>query len=45
MQHCPEPKNAEDHELQDKGDKSYVRGRIAYVTPLPFTSREPDDIC
>ena len=31
IQHCPEPRNAEEHDLQDKEDKSYVRGRIAYV--------------
>ena len=31
MQHCPEPRNAEEHNLQDEEDKSYVRGRIAYV--------------
>ena len=30
-QHCPEPGNAEEHDLQDEEDKSYVRGRIAYV--------------
>ena len=29
MQHCPEPRNAEEHDLQDNEDKSYVRGRIA----------------
>jgi ankyrin repeat protein len=32
MKHCPEPRNAEEHHLQDEEDKSYVRGRIAYVT-------------
>lgn len=31
IQHCPEPRNAEEHDLQDEEDKSYVRGRIAYV--------------
>ena len=34
MQHCPEPGNAEEHDLQDKEDKLYVRGRIAYVMLL-----------
>jgi hypothetical protein len=29
IQHCPEPRNAEEHDLQDEEDKSYVRGRIA----------------
>jgi hypothetical protein len=29
MKHCPEPKNQEEHNLQDEEDKSYVRGRIA----------------
>jgi len=33
VQLCPEPKNAEEHDILDKEDKSYVRGRIAYVVP------------
>jgi hypothetical protein len=37
VQHCPEPKNSEEHDLQDEEDKSYVRGRVAYVTPYLFT--------
>ena len=32
MQLCPEPRDSEEHQLQDDEDKSYVRGRIAYVT-------------
>jgi hypothetical protein len=31
IQHCPEPRDAEEHSLQDEEDKSYVRGRIVYV--------------
>jgi hypothetical protein len=33
VQHCPEPRNAEEHDLQDEEDKSYVRGCVAYVVP------------
>ena len=33
MQLCPKPRNTEEHQLQDEEDKSYVRGRITYVTP------------
>ncbi|KAH9170814.1 hypothetical protein EDB89DRAFT_2230439 [Lactarius sanguifluus] len=32
---CPEPKNEEDHNLQDEDDKSYVRGRIAFIKEDP----------
>jgi len=32
VQLCPEPRDSEEHQLQDEEDKSYVRGRIAYVT-------------
>ncbi|KAH9017612.1 ankyrin repeat-containing domain protein [Lactarius pseudohatsudake] len=32
---CPEPKNEEEHNLQDEDDKSYVRGRIAFVEEDP----------
>ncbi|KAH8995817.1 hypothetical protein EDB86DRAFT_1066941 [Lactarius hatsudake] len=32
---CPEPKNEEEHNLQDEGDKSYVRGRIAFIEEDP----------
>jgi len=35
-QYCPEPRNAEDHGLQDEEDKSYVRGRVAFVMPWLF---------
>jgi len=31
VQLCPEPRDSEEHQLQDDEDKSYVRGRIAYV--------------
>ena len=40
MQLCPEPRDAEEHQLQDEEDKSYVRGRIAYVT-LRLSYRDP----
>jgi hypothetical protein len=39
MQHCPEPRNAEEHDLLDEEDKSYVRGRVAYVVLSIFTYR------
>src|SRR5712675_835306 len=39
MQYCPQPRNAEEHSLQDEEDKSYVRNRIAYVTSC--RSRSP----
>ncbi|KAH8995800.1 hypothetical protein EDB86DRAFT_3077358 [Lactarius hatsudake] len=32
---CPEPKNEEEHNLQDEEDKSYVRGRIAFIEEDP----------
>ncbi|KAH9034041.1 hypothetical protein EDB83DRAFT_1786796 [Lactarius deliciosus] len=32
---CPEPKNEEEHNLQDEDDKSYVRGRIAFMQEDP----------
>ncbi|KAH8991545.1 hypothetical protein EDB92DRAFT_2114535 [Lactarius akahatsu] len=32
---CPEPKNEEEHNLQDEDDKSYVRGRIAFIKEDP----------
>ncbi|KAI9451558.1 hypothetical protein BJY52DRAFT_1297200 [Lactarius psammicola] len=32
---CPEPKNEEEHNLQDEEDKSYVRGRIAFIKEDP----------
>ncbi|KAH9970349.1 ankyrin repeat-containing domain protein, partial [Lactifluus volemus] len=34
-EHCPEPKNQEEHNLQDEEDKSYVRGRIAFIEEDP----------
>ncbi|KAH9034042.1 hypothetical protein EDB83DRAFT_2296416 [Lactarius deliciosus] len=32
---CPEPENEDEHNLQDKEDKSYVRGRIAFIKEDP----------
>ncbi|KAI9433859.1 hypothetical protein H4582DRAFT_1856238 [Lactarius indigo] len=32
---CPEPKNEEEHNLQDEEDKLYVRGRIAFIEEHP----------
>ncbi|KAH9020874.1 hypothetical protein EDB84DRAFT_1580986 [Lactarius hengduanensis] len=32
---CPEPENEDEHDLQDKEDKSYVRGRIAFIKEDP----------
>lgn len=32
---CPEPKNEEEHNLQDEENKSYVRGRIAFLEEDP----------
>ncbi|KAI0263726.1 hypothetical protein BC834DRAFT_290264 [Gloeopeniophorella convolvens] len=32
---CPDPKNEEEHNLQDEEDKSYVRGRIAFIEEDP----------
>ncbi|KAH9022591.1 hypothetical protein EDB84DRAFT_1564938 [Lactarius hengduanensis] len=32
---CPEPKNEEEHNLQDEEDKSYVRGRITFIEEDP----------
>ncbi|KAA1479103.1 ankyrin [Dentipellis sp. KUC8613] len=32
---CPEPRNKEEHELQDEEDKVYVRGRIAFIEEDP----------
>ncbi|KAI9433857.1 hypothetical protein H4582DRAFT_1982964 [Lactarius indigo] len=32
---CPEPKNEEEHNLQDEEDRSYVRGRIAFIKEDP----------
>ncbi|KAH8995818.1 hypothetical protein EDB86DRAFT_2829340 [Lactarius hatsudake] len=32
---CPEPGNEDEHNLQDKEDKSYVRGRIAFIKEDP----------
>ncbi|KAF8260330.1 hypothetical protein EI94DRAFT_1780506 [Lactarius quietus] len=32
---CPEPENEEEHNLQDEEDKSYVRGRIAFIEEDP----------
>ncbi|KAH9034021.1 hypothetical protein EDB83DRAFT_2296389 [Lactarius deliciosus] len=32
---CPEPKNEEEHNLQDEEDKSYVRGRIGFIEEDP----------
>ncbi|KAH9170813.1 hypothetical protein EDB89DRAFT_2230438 [Lactarius sanguifluus] len=32
---CPEPENEDEHNLQDKEDKSYVRGRIAVIKEDP----------
>ncbi|KAF8267587.1 hypothetical protein EI94DRAFT_1801491 [Lactarius quietus] len=32
---CPEPKNEEEHNLQDEEDKSSVRGRIAFIEEDP----------
>lgn len=34
-EHCPEPRNAEEHILQDEEDKSYVRGRILFIEEDP----------
>ncbi|KAH9017611.1 ankyrin repeat protein [Lactarius pseudohatsudake] len=32
---CPEPENEDEHNLQDKEDKSYVRGRITFIKEDP----------
>ncbi|KAH9057582.1 hypothetical protein EDB87DRAFT_1686168 [Lactarius vividus] len=32
---CPEPRDEEEHNLQDEEDKSYVRGRIAFIEEDP----------
>ncbi|TFY76764.1 hypothetical protein EWM64_g7248 [Hericium alpestre] len=34
-EYCPEPRNEEEHQLQDEEDKSYVRGRIGFVEEDP----------
>ncbi|KAI0303314.1 hypothetical protein B0F90DRAFT_1710051 [Multifurca ochricompacta] len=34
-EHCPEPQNEVEHNLQDEEDKSYVRGRIAFIEEDP----------
>ncbi|KAI0255298.1 hypothetical protein BJV78DRAFT_1151713 [Lactifluus subvellereus] len=34
-EHCPEPRNEEEHNLQYEEDKSYVRGRIAFLEEDP----------
>ncbi|THH03941.1 hypothetical protein EW146_g10312, partial [Bondarzewia mesenterica] len=33
--HCPAPRNREEHELQDEEDKSYIRGRVAFIVEDP----------
>ncbi|KAI9462535.1 hypothetical protein F5148DRAFT_1286433 [Russula earlei] len=34
-EHCPQPRNAEEHGLQDEEDKIYVRGRIGFIQEDP----------
>ena len=37
--------DAEEHQLQDEEDKSYVRGRIAYVALYLSHRYPPNDPC
>ena len=34
FQNCPEAINDEEKEIQEEDDKSYIRGRVAYVEKI-----------